>query len=177
MEFFIFIRFYTIKTKITYPIKKWSEVNWYIFLRWIILSGTFLSYLVYFDGKLNFWFLHKRFWQIKQKILLVWKNSRVQICRSFSDEQFFFENFLRIQHRFGAKWNFSFLLRFFTIKRKITCSIKKWSEVNWYIFLRWTILSWTFLSYLVYFVGKIEFLIFIKTFLTNKTKNMTLMKK
>ena len=37
--------------------------------------------------------------------------------------------------------------------------------------------KWITPKYLVYFGGKNEFFIFIKTFLVNKTKNMTPLKK
>ena len=59
----------------------------------------------------------------------------------FQTKNFVTWHFFCILHRCGAKWNYSFLITFFTIKAKTTCSIKKWTEVNLYIFLIWTILS------------------------------------
>ena len=63
---FLFLMFSTIKTKTTCPIKKWCGVNLYIFL-WISLKQAILffqdfvriSYIL--AGKLDFWFLEKRF--------------------------------------------------------------------------------------------------------------------
>ena len=77
-----------------------------------------------------------------------------------------------VPHRFGANWHFLFLITFFTIKTKTACLIKKWFRENFYIFLRWMILFQECFPCLVYFVGKIEFLIFIKTFLMNKRKDV-----
>ena len=39
----------------------------------------------------------------------------------FEKNNIIFLHFFRIPHRFGAKWNFVFMITFYTIKTKSTC--------------------------------------------------------
>ena len=64
----------------------------------------------------------------------------IKFIDRFGMNNFSSQHFFRIPHRYGEKWNFSFLITFSTIKTKITYLIKKWLEVNLYIFLRRIIL-------------------------------------
>ena len=64
------------KKEIQFTIKKCSEVNLYIFLRWTSLFGKFFSYIL--SGKWNFSFLQKRFSWIKSEPLV--KNGWLRAC-------------------------------------------------------------------------------------------------
>ena len=46
----------------------------------------------------------------------------------FGTNNFVSQDFFHIPDRFGAKWNFSFLMTFFTIKTKTTCPVKNGLE-------------------------------------------------